>query len=481
MKHLECILASLALAVCVGCRTTEEVLHDYEANATVGNYAALPGEVAELADRNDDSRLLWNLMAGSGYYLMADGANALARFDRAEDAFQKNDRESVFATGGQGALAMMTNDRSFPYDGGGLDRVFTCLYKAIDYMCAGDAAAARTELNRSAQHQENWLWERRKDLDAAQRKMEADARAYAGSQQEKPVGNWAEQAGGVLADASFAAQVREKCAFDPAVSGDLSRLSAADYMNAYAEHVCGVFRWLNGDDARGYLKDVAGLVPGNPTSARDFADVERGVKPVDQVWVWAEDGLCPCREEWRLDLPLAFMPYAGRYVLYAGMALPYLRERTWAAVNWSVQAGNVATPMAELSSVDRLVKTEYDVYMRGALAREVTRTVVKVGAQIALGCAADNTGDSNHAAWLRFAQMGVATWAASTTAADLRSWTALPKTVKTVRIDRPADGRILVVADGQAVPLQVPPGNSMVFVRKPGPQAAPVVKIATFR
>ena len=77
--------------------------------------------------------------------------------------------------------------------------------------------------------------------------------------------------------------------------------------------------------------------------------------------------------------------------------------------------------------------------------------------------------------------MGVATWAASTTAADLRSWTALPKTVKTVRIDRPADGRILVVADGQAVPLQVPPGNSMVFVRKPGPQAAPVVKIATFR
>ena len=83
MKCLECILASLALAVCVGCRTTEEVLHDYEANATVGNYAALPGEVAELADGNDDSRLLWNLMAGSGYYLMADGANALARFDRA--------------------------------------------------------------------------------------------------------------------------------------------------------------------------------------------------------------------------------------------------------------------------------------------------------------------------------------------------------------------------------------------------------------
>lgn len=481
MKHLEWALASLVLAVCVGCRTTEEVLHDYEANATVGNYAALPGEVAALADENDGTRLLWNLMAGSGYYLMADGANARARFDRAEDAFQENDRESVFAKGGRGTLAMMTNDRIFPYDGGGQDRVFTCLYKAIDYMCAGDAAAARTELNRSAQHQENWLWERRKDVDAAQAKMEADASAYADSQKAKPIGDRNQQVGGVLSDASFVAQVREKCAFDPAASGDLSKLAPADYMNAYAEHVCGVFRWLNGDDARGYLKDVAGLVPGNPTAVRDFADMERGVKPADQVWVWVEDGLCPCREEWRLDLPLAFMPYAGRYVLYAGMALPYLRERTWAAVNWSVQAGNAATPMAELSSVDRLVKTEYDVYMRGALVREVTRTVVKVGAQIALGRAADNTSNSNHATCLRLAQAFVAAWAAGTTAADLRSWTALPKSVKAVRVDRPADGRILVVADGQAVPLQLPPGNSMVFVRKPGPQAAPVVKIATFR
>ena len=118
--------------------------------------------------------------------------------------------------------------------------------------------------------------------------------------------------------------------------------------------------------------------------------------------------------------------------------------------------------------------------MRGALTREITRTIVKVGAQIALGAAADHTNDGNHRLALQLSQLGVAAWAASTTAADLRSWTALPKSVKCVRIDRPADGRIDVIADSQRIQLAVPPGNSMVFLRKPGPLAMPVAKQVTF-
>ena len=37
-----------------------------------------------------------------------------------------------------------------------------------------------------------------------------------------------------------------------------------------------------------------------------------------------------------------------------------------------------------------------------------------------------------------------------------------------------------VMADGQTIQLEVPPGNTMVFIRKPGPPAYPVVKMATF-
>ena len=480
MKFRHIGLAAFAIACVAGCRTTKDVLDDYERNLLLGAYQEVPRESVELAAKGDDSSLLWHLLAGSGYYMADDKANAQTQFDAAEDVMQRNDASSVFAQGAQGGLAMMTNDRSFPYDGGGQDRIFTCLYKSIDYLCAGNVSGARTELNRASQHQENWIWERRRDVDAAAQRMTADADAYAKKQDvQQSTDDRSQQTASVLADASFATQVREKCGFDPATSGDLSTLVASDYMNAYAQHVCGVFRWLDGDGGAASLKTAAQLAPAT-VAARDANEATSGTKPGNQVWIWVEDGLCPCREEWRIDLPLIIFPGVGRYVMYAGMALPYLRERGAAAANWSVQAGGAMVPMADLADVDKLVKTEYDVYMRGALTREITRTIAKVGAQIALGAAADHTGDRNHRLVLQLSQMGVAFWAASTTAADLRSWTALPKSVKCVRIDRPADGRIDVLADSQRIQLTVPPGNSMVFLRKPGPQAMPVVKQVTF-
>ena len=127
------------------------------------------------------------------------------------------------------------------------------------------------------------------------------------------------------------------------------------------------------------------------------------------------------------------------------------------------------------------MRTEYDVYMRGALTREITRTLVRVGVQVGLGIAADHAGDSRTKLALRLVQAGVAAWAASCTAADLRSWTALPKRVMAVRLDRPANGVVQVVAGSQTIPVTVPPGNSFVFIRKAAPSAPPSVKVATFR
>ena len=176
-----------------------------------------------------------------------------------------------------------------------------------------------------------------------------------------------------------------------------------------------------------------------------------------------------------------FIPYAGHYVKSADMALPVLRERAYGATQWHVRAGGGVASMSEIENVDQLARTEYDVYMRGALAREITRVIVKVGLQVALAATADHVRDDNTRMALRIVQLGVGAWSMTAAAADLRSWTALPKRVMAVRMDRPADGSIQVVADGYAIPVTVPPGNSLVFVRKPAPSAPPVVKVATFR
>ena len=473
--------AALALASAAGCRTVKDVMDDYEAAITAGDYAKPIAETSKLAGESGDTQLLWQLLAGSAMYMADDRAGARRMFDAAEESFARNDTTSVFAQGAEGALAMMTNDREFSYDGGGQDRIFACLYKSIDMMASGDAAGARVELNRASRYQANWLYDRRKDIDAAAKKMEADADAYAKREKASPQGDRSRHVAKAMGDASFGASIKEKCGFDPATSGDLGRLAPKDYMNVYAAHLTGVFRWLNGDSDLNHLRDAATLAPGCAAAVRDHREQTRGGRPSNQVWIYVEDGLCPCREEWRLDLPLVLIPYLNRYVLYAGMALPYLRYRTQGAASWSVQTPAETIQMEQLANIDALIKTEYDVYMRGALAREITRVIVKASAQVALGIAADNTGDWKHKLAIRAAQAGAAAFAASVTAADLRCWSALPKTVLVARVPRPVDGKVSVIADARRIELDLPEGNAMVFIRKPGPAAAPVVKTVVFK
>ena len=479
MKLKPIALAALACACAAGCRTTEEVLRDYEANLSVGNYGGSTEELLNLADKKDGSELLWRLMAASTLHLTnGREAEAIRHFDLAERVLQKNDQMSVFAQGGEGAGAMMANDRVFSYDGGGLDRVFTCVYRGIDFLCTGNRENTLVEFNRAATYQRNWLYDRRKDIDAAARRMSA---AAAGSQSRGGAQDYSSSVNRAMADSGFGATIRANTGFDPATSGRLDALPQSAYVNAYAAHLSGVFRWINGHSDVGDLKLAAAVNPGNALLARDFAEGSQGGKPSNQVWIWVEDGLCPIRAQWECHLPLMFIPYAGHYVKSADMALPVLRARAYGATQWNVRADGRVAAMSEIENVDQLARTEYDVYMRGALAREITRVIVKVGLQVALAATADHVRDDNTRMALRIVQWGVGAWSNTAAAADLRSWTALPKRVMAVRMDRPADGNIQVVADGHAIPVAVPPGNSLVFIRKTAPSAPPVVKVATFR
>lgn len=484
MKRVLPFAVLAAVAVTAGCRTNKDILDDYEKALCEGRYADPVGEIEGKAGDGGDDELMWRLLAGGSYYLTGDHDKSIANFDKAEDIFLENDAGGVLSRASNVACAMMVNDRVLPYNGAGEDRIFTCLYKAIDYAASGDRVAARTELNRAQQHQDNWLRERRNEIEAAERKLEEDAKEYTKKEgQKNESAKNRDAVKKALADSAFGAQIKDRCGIDPATAGDLSVLSREDWLNVYASHVTGVFRWLSGDpDADVYFKESAALRPGNTMTARDHADASAGVRPEDEVWIFVEDGLCPSREEWRIDLPIGLIPYAHRYVLYAGMALPRLRDRAPGMPSYQLVAAGNVVDMQELENIDRLVKTEFDVYFKGALAREITRTLVAVSVQVGLGIAAQTTKNRNAELGFMLAQVAAASWAAACKQADLRCWTGLPKKVFAVRAKRPADGRILVKGGG-AVPIAditLEKGNSMVFIRKPSPFAPAVVKVANF-
>ena len=480
---LTAVLAGVA--VISGCR---HPMADYENSLIAGNYVSAASIATEEAKDGDNDELMWRLMAGSARRLAGETETAIAQFDKAEDVMIEHDGASVFSKGMATAWAMVTNDKAFPYDGGGQDRIMTCFYKAVDFAATGKPEAARTEFNRAAQHQENWLSERRKEIADAKERLDRDAEAY--RKEKQPANAAAAKAGnidgasvvnGAFANAGFAAQVKAQGGFDMATDGVLDALRPADWMNPYVSHVTGVFRWLNGDAARDYLKDAAACRTDNPVAVRDFSECDRGGKPRNQVWVWVEEGLGPKREEWRIDLPLVLVPYVNRFVMYAGMAFPKLVSRASAGENWQVVTASGATHMSELVDMDAKMKLEFDVYFRGALVREITRTTVKIGTQVALGVVAEGLNDDCTRTALWFSQAAAAAWAASMTGADTRSWTALPKKVHAMRVDRPADGKVRIANGyGDVAQITVPQGNTMVFVSKPSVQAPAAVRIVTY-
>ena len=449
--------ASVAAAVCCGCRSTKAILTDYEANVSYGKYAEAAVEPTAKADEGGKDALCWQLHAAGAERLAGNGDEAIRRFDLAEDLFIDYDSRGGVRQAADTTWSMMTGDYAMPYAGSGQDRVFTCLYKAIDFGVKGDAAAIRTELNRACQHQANWLAERGAEIADAEAHMRDDAQTYA-KQKGVSTTNATGVAARAFADPSFSATVQQHAGFDTANGGRLETLTADDYTNRYLDRVNATFRRLVGDS---------------------------GAKPSNTVTVFVEDGLCPKREEWRVDLPLVLIPGLGRYVQYAGMALPVLRYRNEAVTAYSLAAGGTTYAMPLIQDVDRLVKTEYDVYFRGALAREITRAVIRVSAQAALGAVAESynghyNNDSGVYLAFKLLQFGVSAWSYSTTDADLRSWTALPKKVYAVDVPRPADGVVTVQCGVESVKVNVPVGNTMVFVRKPSSAAPAVVKSFTF-
>lgn len=485
MKRLALLFVVAALLS--GCRTMKDILDDYERDLKAGSYEHAAIEVGELSEKNDDNVVFWRLQTAGARYLADRKDESIALFDRVEDGFYDRDHDGAVKTAADATLTMIGNDCSLPYTGTGEDRVFTSFYKAVDFAALGRMDGARTELNRAAQRQENWLWERQAEIADAAKKLDKDAAEYAKKEggKNEPSKN-ASAAEKAIANSAFRAEFIKNAGLDPMTAGHPEHLARADYLNAYIQHATGVFRWLNGDPgAIEFFKSALDVKANHPLLKGDAAAVETS-RPTDQVWVYVEDGLSPAREEWRLDLPMFLIPYANRYVLYAGMAFPKLRVRDAAARRYTLSCeGASRRTLAELEDVERLVKAEFDVYMGGCIRREIARTLTKVGLQVGFGIAADvahRRKERGKEAGFLLAQRTVAAWARATTAADIRSWTALPKKVYAIRVTRPANGKLVLEGDERPIAeITLPPGNAMVFVRKVSAQAPAVVKTVTFK
>ena len=458
---------AMACAWLCGCRTTASQLAHFEQCLVTGDYAGAAQLGGTLARKDNRNTLLWQLNAASACALDGRMDDAITYADAAEALAISNDFASAVEKGARTAGAVLVNDMATDYEASGPELVYNGLLKAIQYLALGNRNACRTELNRMMGWQEEYRYRRGKYINAMMETIRKEQRPDSLGMNRK--------VSEAMQNCPELTENLPESAFRPA----LETLAAADYLNAYALHVAGVFRHLNGDGGRVQLKRAMELAPSNPSVARDFADCDAGRKPSGQVWVWIENGLCPARAEFVAPVLIPIpMPYGGMEMLGATVAMPYLVPRGAAFAACQVNG----VPCAPLQDFDRLVQSDFAIWMKGATAREVARVSTRIASQAALLIAEYNADDPDARLSMQLARLGVMAYSMGSSAADIRSAAAMPKSVEYCRVDRPANGRIQVVADGQAISVTLPENasNAMVFVRKMSPYAPAAVAVAGF-
>lgn len=478
----------LLLVLCAaGCSTTADRLAAYEQSCLKGDFKRAESRIPTPSlESKKPGDLLGDLHAGAAARLAGAQARSSAYFDRAEDTYAKNDTASVFSRGTAHGLALLANDMVYPYDSAGVERVFCSIYKALNEVETGNPAGARTEFNRAQQRQEDYLFERRKQIAAArvaferQKKEGDDKVRQQGGGTRTSSANWQKLQETILGNRTIQAEIKTQSGVDVTADKGVGALALSDYANVYVYHLGGVFRWLSGDPARGSLKTARDLRPDLKVVREDFAACDAGRAPGNNVWVYVEDGLCPRRDEFHIDLPLGLIPFQ-KHLLYLGMALPKLVERRGASSWYRLRAGGRQADLPLLQDVDRLVRTDFKLMFKEALAREVVRVAVSASLQIISREMAERAKKDNNSTLWEVGQIAVALWSAASKGADIRSWTALPKRVYAGRIPWPADNQLLIESMAGNCPVALQTGKqAIVWIRWIGGNAPPVVRVIVF-
>jgi hypothetical protein len=413
----------------------------------------------QIGRENSPHDLLWNLQSGSMARHLKDYPLSNTFFDRAEEDFRHYDLRISAAGFTETSAAFLLNDSAAPYKGKIHDRIMVNTYKALNYAVLGDFKNARVEFNRALQRQND-----AKTTFAAQAAALQDRLAR---EKEK------QGPGASAVDSTLNNPELDQILKDRYKNLDKFKVYA-DFVNPFTTYMAGLFFWLEGSDipkAVDVLKEAYGMNDRQTVLASDFARAARGDRPHNELWVIFENGLCPSREEMRVDLPVFIYTDIIQYI---GTAFPAITAGKDAYPSLSISAQGVTPVKTELlAAMDSVIAAEFKKDLPGIILREVTRVALKTFLQYKM---------RKEYGTLGAVLSGV--YHAVSTAADTRMWTALPNNFQAAHLKIPESRTVIVsLSPGRDITINLPPGenNMILYARVVAPDVPPVYDFIQFQ
>ncbi|MFC6671912.1 COG3014 family protein [Marinobacterium aestuariivivens] len=459
-----------------GCQTlsNRQNLATFDEEFAIGQYrvaaenALAAGSIQTDGTSND---LLWSLHAGTALTASGDYALSASVFDGAEALMKEEDTEHIGRKAVEKVTATIINNNLNRYTPTVYDGVMVNTYKALNFIFLEDLQNARIEFNRAADRQRR-AEEHFKGRIEKQKQTLSDQKNKA--KDNKPA------AATIQYDKSREESENTIYAAFPELE---EWKTYPDFVNPYTDYLHGLYFTLSSQDSDDYgkarhsLRRVAGMTPNNSAVATDLKVAEnlrRGVWSKHRlnpaVWVIFENGEAPLVEELQIPIPLFLV---NDKVEYSQIALPKLSLRQQAYPHLEIYSGKKQLGKTELlASLDRVIQTEFKKEFPLKVTEAVASTLAKAFIQYKARQEFGLTGS-----------LVAGIYQASTTKADTRSWSSLPKEVQVARLRKPGDGKLLIKAPGLSEPMQVELPDSqfsIVYVKASAPGAKPIYMIKGF-
>lgn len=434
-----------AIALLSGCATFRD--HNDRVASVYGAFSAgrmdaaaeiVTNSAHQRRKESENDGLLWRLEAGNVLRAAGRFEESNQMFEWAEEAILDFEQRPVISArdGIANVGAIITNENALPYRGNYAERIMVNTYKAMNFLALGDIEAARVEIRRGHERQQQAIQENQAAID--------DARRQASTHGLSPSSTFQNPA------------LRE-------LTGPIDReLSPAyaNFANPFTTFLSGIVHLADRDPARAEVdfRILASLPRANGFARSEFDCIQahlegRGPPVKRRVFVIFENGLGPRREETRIDL---ILPRIG----YTGVAFPRIAFHP-ARVGALKIGLNGAPPVIteRIASMDQIVATEFEQRMPAI----VTRTLLSVLAkEIASKQVRDELGD--------LGLILTSVYKFVVNRADTRTWRTLPKEFQVAVLDYPEDGQVHLrllgenkneLPRGKAVTL---PDASFVFI-----------------
>ena len=407
-----------------------------------GNYqqaASVAKTGADTRASDESERVIYHLEAARTAQVAGDYEVSTIHYEAAyEDVRPFLDTEAE-DTISDGIATTAVNQAMRTYKSTPGERIMLNSMNSLNYLAMGDRDAARLELNRAGDWQQDAVLREEARIMVEQQAVEADAKK-----------NNVEGA----AKGDVPSNMKS-------YYSNLDNMSSyADYENPFTSHLRGIYLMTNGTDdgdrsnARLDLRKAVQTNPNcEPALREDLMVLENSQRHAlpPTTWVYFMTGRAAYYEELEITVPIPVSE-----VPTATAAFPVLKTNEDHVRYLEIDTDEAGTVRSvELADIDGVVATDFRNRLPVIIGQELASTAAKAAATYGLS---EGLGDWGTA-------LGTV-YQTGTAEADLRAWRTMPKEVQLCRVPTPANGKIrLMGAGGRSLgTVNVIPNQSNIVV-----------------